>query len=106
MSTVAYVVSVLVSLALIGASTVPAVHRWFTQERGTAAVMTLPLSSAADCPPEFLTRVEEVEAAPRKLDGRRLLIELASPSGQGRSDVGSPATETALVQRENGHPCR
>ena len=105
MSTVAYVVSVLASLVLIGASTVPAVHRWFTEERGRDAVMTLSLSSAADCPRAFLTGVEEVASAPQKLDGRRLLIELASPPTHGRS-IGGPITETALVQGEEGHPCR
>jgi len=106
MSTVAYVVSVLASLVLIGASTVPAVHRWFTAERGRDAVMTLSLSSAADCRREFLTGVEEVEWAPQKLDGRRRLIEVASPSAHGRSDIGGPVTEAALVQGEEGHPCR
>lgn len=114
MSTVAYVVSVLASLVLIGASAVPVVHRWFTGDRGRGAVMTLSLSSSGECAREFLTGVEDGEAAPgalrdpggQELDGRRVRIEVASPSGQGRSDIRGAVRETALVPREEGHPCR
>ena len=110
MSTVAYVVSVLASLVLIGASAAPVAHRWFTQPRGSDAAMTLRLSTSAECSRE----VEGVESTPgaladsgrQEVDGRRLRVEVASRSGEGHSDVRGALRETALVQRAEGPPCR
>jgi len=111
MSTVAYVVSVLASLMLIGASAVPVVHRWFTQPRGSDAAMTLRLSTSAECAREA-DGVESTAGAlgdsgRQEVDGRRLRVEVASRSGEERSDVRGAVRETAaLVQRAEGPPCR
>jgi len=114
MSTVAYAVSVLASLVLIGAAAVPMAHRWFTEQRGRDAAMTLRLSTSAECAREVRGGVDGVESAPgglrdpsrQEVDGRRLRIEVASPSGAAPTDVRGAVRETALVQREEGPPCR
>jgi RNA recognition motif-containing protein len=132
MSTLAYGVSVLASLLLIGSSAAPVVQRFFTEEGGRGDVMTqklfiggLSFSTSTERLREFLAGVEGVESATivtdrgtgqsrgfgfvemsttaaantvirdlngHELDGRRLRIELANPSGERRDDFrGGPS---------------